>query len=97
MPILETALSIAVGWAAERLLDQGAETIRARFGEAEARRELEEIAVGATEAAVRAAPSLAEDIRSDSFLNKCHRADGSGPAGRSRRGQRPTGACGHVY
>lgn len=69
MTILTAGLAAALTWAGERLLDSGATAIKQRLRDKAARTELADITARAMEAAVSIAPSLAEDFRSDSFLN----------------------------
>jgi hypothetical protein len=69
MPILSAILAGTLTWAGERLLDRGASHIRDRLSDAAAKAELLEITRRALEDAIRIAPSLAEDLRSESFLH----------------------------
>jgi len=69
MAILTAGLVAALTWAGERLLDGGATGIKQRLKDKAAQSELADLTARAIEAAVAIAPSLAEDFRSDSFLN----------------------------
>lgn len=68
MAIVEAIGLWLTGKLAEMALDAGAKGLAARLNDKAARVELGDIAASAIEAACTAAPSLAEDLRSQSFL-----------------------------
>ncbi len=69
MPILTAILADTLKWAGERLLDSGVAHIKGRLSDNAAKSELLEITGRALEDAIAIAPSLAEDLRSASFLH----------------------------
>jgi len=68
MPVLVTLIEGAVGWAGGRVADTVGGKLIARLKERGAKRELAEIIERAIGSAVEIAPSLADDLRSGSFL-----------------------------
>jgi hypothetical protein len=69
MPILTAILAGTLTWAGERLLDGSVSHIKGRLSDAAAKAELLEITRAALEDAIRVAPALAGDLRSESFLH----------------------------
>ena len=69
MSALVTVIEGAVGWAGGRIADTVGGKLIARLKERGAKKELAEIIERAIESAVEIAPSLAGDLRSESFLH----------------------------